>query len=210
MPYIRELLVDVIVTSFRSKKAQIVGEVKEPKAVAITDAPLRLVDGINAAGGPGPAADLGNVRVFRQGGQIRLSLLHIYDLARSEENILLRDGDVVNVEKSENVFIMGEVKKSGLMPLESRGLTLAAALQSSGGIDQETANAGKVMVLRQGKGKPLIYYLNANEPEQLLLSTRFPLQQSDVVYVSTSDIYNLGKIIRTILLPVQYGSAIMK
>jgi len=205
MPYIREPLVDVMVTSFRSKKVQVVGEVKEPKDVAITDVPLRLVDGINAAGGPGPTAALDNVRVVRQGRQIRLSLLHIYDLARSEENILLQDGDVVKVENSENVFIMGEVRNTGMKPLESTGLTLAAALQSSGGINQETANAAKVMVLRQGKDKPLVYYLNANEPEQLLLSTRFPLQQSDVVYVSTSDIYNLGKIMRTILLPAQYG-----
>jgi polysaccharide export outer membrane protein len=100
---------------------------------------------------------------------------------------------------------MGEVKNAGMRPLESRGLTLATALQSSGGINQETADAARVMVLRQGKDKPLVYYLNANEPEQLLLSTRFPLQQSDVVYVSTSDIYNLGKILRTILLPAQYG-----
>jgi polysaccharide export outer membrane protein len=205
MPYIRDPLVDVMVTSFRSKKVQVVGEVKEPKDVAITDVPLRLVDGINAAGGPGPSAALDNVRVFRQGRQIRLSLLHIYDLARSEENILLLDGDVVNVKNSENIFIMGEVRKSGLMPLESRGLTLLTALQSSGGINQDSANASKVIVLRQGKDKPLVYYLNANEPEQLLLSTRFPLQQSDVVYVSTSEIYQLGKIMRTILLPVQYG-----
>lgn len=205
MPYIRVPLVDVMVTSFRSKKVQVVGEVKEPKDVAITDVPLRLVDGINAAGGPGPSAALDNVQVFRQGRQIRLSLLHIYDLARSEENILLQDGDVVNVKNAENIFIMGEVKRSGLMPLESRGLTLLTALQSSGGFDQNSANASKVMVLRQGKDKPLVYYLNANEPEQLLLSIRFPLQQSDVVYVSTSEIYQVGKIMRTILLPVQYG-----
>lgn len=207
MPYFSDPLVDVRVTNFRSKKVQIVGEVKNPKDVAITDVPLRLVDGINAAGGPGPSAALDNVQVVRQGRQIRLSLLHIYDLARSEENILLQDGDIVNVKNSdlEKVFIMGEVKNAGMKPLESRGLTLATALQSSGGINQETADAARVLILRQGKDKPLVYYLNANEPEQLLLSTRFPLQQSDVVYVSTSDIYNIGKIMRTILLPAQYG-----
>ncbi|MGZ8162349.1 MAG: polysaccharide biosynthesis/export family protein [Methylobacter sp.] len=204
-PYIRDPLIDVMVTSFRSKKVQVVGEVKEPKDVAITDVPLRLVDVINAAGGPGPSAALDNVQVFRQGRQIRLSLLHIYDLARSEENILLQDGDVVNVKNSENVFIMGEVKSSGLKPLESRGLTLLTALQSSGGLNQDSANAAKVIVLRQGKDKPLVYYLNANEPEQLLLSTRFPLQQSDIVYVFTSEIRNFGKIISTIMMPAQYG-----
>ncbi|MGH8556116.1 MAG: hypothetical protein ACRESZ_01380, partial [Methylococcales bacterium] len=64
-----------------------------------------------------------------------------------------------------------------------------------------------VMVLRQSnEKKPLVYYLNANQPDSLVLSTRFPLQQSDIVYVATSDIHRLGKIMRTILIPIQAGS----
>ena len=209
--YINRPQVDVRVIGFRSKKVNITGAVRQPKELPITDVPLTLVNAINAAGGPTigesapgftlPEADLDDVRVMRDGEQLHVSLLDIFQHARLEENLILQDGDVVYVSDKRNkeVYVMGEVNKPGLLYLTRGQLTLAAALQLSGGIGQENADAERVFVVRAGAKKPVVYHLDANDPSAMLLATQFQLQAHDVVFVSAADVARLRRVLTPIV-----------
>lgn len=218
--YTLPLQIDVRVVGFRSQRVHVSGEVRQPREVPITDVPLRLLDAIAAAGGTGGAAaaastagasagtvtatlkpDLEDVRIIRNGKQISVSLLDIYDRGRQEENILLRNGDTVHVPNldAKKIYVMGEVQAPGLQAFERGTLTLAAALQKSGGLNQESAEGTRVLVLRGSENKPLVYYFNYNQPKTVVLSTRFPLKQSDVVYVATADISKFQRVVQAFL-----------
>ncbi len=218
--YVQDPQVDVRVIGFRSKKVHVGGEVREPRDIPITDIPLRVMDAITAAGGFQPGAvgagagfyaaagagttlkpDLDDVRVIRNGKQISVSLLDIYDRGRLDENILLQDGDVVHVPNldAKKIYVMGEVKAAGLQAYERGRLNLAAALQRAGGISQESAEGTRVLVMRAGKTKPQVYLFDLNEPQNLVLSTRFPLKPSDIVYVGTADIIRFERVIQAFM-----------
>ncbi len=213
--YINKPQVDVRVIGFRSKKINVTGAVRQPKELPITDVPLTLVNAVSAAGGPTigeptpgmtlPEADLDDVRVMRQGRELRLSLLDIYQRARLDQNIVLQDGDVVYVtdKRSKEIYVMGEVNKPGLQYLGRGQLTLAAALQLSGGMNQESANAERIFVVRAGTAQPIVYHLNANDPSGMLLATRFQLQPQDVVYVSSADVTRVRRVLTPIVQAAQ-------
>lgn len=217
--YVLPLQIDVRVVGFRSQRVHVSGEVRQPREVPITDVPLRLLDAIDAAGGTGGAnagsaagasagtvtatlkPDLEDVRIIRNGKQISISLLDIYDRGRQDENLLLQDGDTVHVPNldKKKIYVMGEVQAPGLQAFERGTLTLAAALQKSGGLNQESAEGTRVLVLRGSESKPLVYYFNYNETRTVVLSTRFPLKQSDVVYVATADISKFQRVVQAFM-----------
>lgn len=213
--YINKPQVDVRVIGFRSKKVNVTGAVRQPKEVSITDVPLSLVNAINAAGGPTvgeptqgfvlPDADLDDIRVIRQGKALRLSLLDIYQRGQLEQNILLEDGDVVYVtdKKNKEIYVMGEVNRPGVQYLSRGQLTLAAALQLSGGLNQESANAERIFVVRGGKERAVVYHLNANDISGMLLATRFELQPRDVVFVSSADVTRVRRVLTPIVQAAQ-------
>lgn len=217
--YVQDPQVDVRVIGFRSKKVHVGGEVREARDIPITDVPLRVMDAITAAGGFQATAgagggfyaaagagttlkpDLDDVRVIRNGKQISVSLLDIYDRGHLEENILLQDGDVVHVPNldAKKIYVMGEVRAAGLQAYERGRLNLAAALQRAGGISQESAEGTRVLVMRGGKTKPHVYLFDLNEPQNLVLSTRFPLKPSDIVYVGTADIIRFERVVQAFM-----------
>lgn len=213
--YINRPQVDVRVIGFRSKKVNVTGAVRQPKELPITDVPLTLVNAINAAGGPTmgeptpgmllPEADLDDVRVIRNGSELRVSLLDIYQRGRLDQNITLQDGDVVYIadKRNKEIYVMGEVNKPGLQYLGRGQLSLVAALQLSGGINQEFANAERVFVVRAGEQQPIVYHLNANDPSAMLLATRFQLQPHDVVFVSSADITRIRRVLTPIVQAAQ-------
>ena len=54
-------------------------------------------------------------------------------LGRDELNVELKDGDVVYVLRTEEVHVIGEVKKPGSYPYEA-GMTVLKALSLAGGV----------------------------------------------------------------------------
>ena len=202
--YITDPQVDVKVADFRSKKVNIVGDVGKPSYLPITDVPLRLVDAINGTGGATKTADLEDVRLIRKGKQARVSVLDILDNQQSDSNLLLQDGDLVYVSSVmfKKIYVAGEVMKQGVMALEAGRLALLAAVQESGGFNNDMSKPEHLMVIRAGKEKPLVYHVDASKAEGLLIATRFPLQQNDIVYVPPSKVAKVGKVLRSVLQPI--------
>jgi polysaccharide export outer membrane protein len=199
--YIENLQLGVRVIAYRSQRVYIVGEVKNPGIQAVSDIPLTIAEAINRSGGLTPKADLAHVTISRGGKTFPIDLLSLYEDGDISQNLLLKDGDVLNVpDRSYNkIFVLGEVLKPFSQFLNKGRMTLAEALSDAGGVNFSTANPEQIYVIRGAAPKPEIFHLDATSPDALILADRFPLQARDVVYVDTSGVARWGRIINQIL-----------
>jgi len=197
---IEDVQLEVRMAAFRSKRVYVVGEVEEPGIYAITDVPMTVVEAINRAGGLTEDADESRVLLNRQGSASRIDLLALYERGDLSENVLLRDGDIVNVPDNDlnKVYLLGEIRSPGTYRIEKGRLTLAEALSDAGNINMGLANPYQIFVVRGGP-TPEIFHLSAKEPDALLLAEGFPLQRRDIVYVDTADLARWNKFISNLL-----------
>jgi len=202
--YIRNPQVDLRVAAFRSKKIVVTGEVENPNIIALTDRPLTLLEAINLAGGPTKLADLREVKLSRGGDVSRIDLLAFYRKGNPAP-LVLQSGDQIYVpdNRDNTVYVLGEVRKSMAVPMIHRHLTLADALSQSGGISEENADAGQILVFRAEAGHAKAYRLDANSADALILATAFNLQKHDVVYVAPTGLTIWNRIVGKILPTVQ-------
>ena len=143
--------VDVKIVSFKSQKAYVTGEVKQPGVYPVTDTPLTLIDAINQAGGLTEAADWRTVTFTRGDKTEVIKLEDFYANGDISQNRLLQHGDIVHVNRNDKqkVFVLGDVNKAGSVKLNRYGLNLAEALSDSGGLNEGTADANGIFVLRK-------------------------------------------------------------
>lgn len=185
--YIKDPQIDVDVAAFRSQRVFLAGEVKTPGAIPVTDLPLKITDALAAAGGTTAEADLGAAQLTRGQQSITLDLNRLYYSGELNQNLLLRDGDVLTVpdRQSRKVFLLGEVMQPKSYLLRRGRVSLAEVLADAGGTNPLSANSGEVFVMRlDDAGKPLVFQLDAKEPSALLLADRFDVQSRDLVYVN--------------------------
>lgn len=213
--YIENPQVDVTVAAFKSQQVYVTGAVNKPGMVPISNLPLHLIDAVNAVGGLNEFANWQDVTLTRAGKRYQLSLKSIYQQGELAQNLLLQSGDVINVGRDDDnkVFVLGEVMKPQVLPMGRNGLSLAEALAGAGGMNQMTADASGVFVLRKGEadGKPSIdlYQLHAKDAAALVLADQFKLDARDIVYVTSAPLAVWNRVISQLLPTVQglyYGS----
>lgn len=202
--YIKDPQIDVDVAGFRSQKVFVSGEVKNPGVIPITDQPMRITDAIGLAGGLTQEADLYNLVLTRGKDSAPINLDRIYYGGDTSANLLLKNGDILGVtdRQSRKVFILGEVgNASGVNQARSyvmrRGrMSLTEVLSDAGGTNPFSAAANKVYVMRADEhGDPIIYHLAARDPVALVMADQFVMRPRDVVFVSPTDITELGRFI---------------
>lgn len=101
--------------------------------------------------------------------------------------------------RGRKIYIVGEVKKQGVLPLNDQVLTIADALALSGGIDQEFADPKHIYVIRGTVTQPRIYWLNARTPDKLLLAENFVLYPKDILYVSSAPTTQWNRVLKQLL-----------
>ena len=195
--YIEQVQLDVRITTYRSQRVYVVGEVLQPGIQLVKDIPLTVLEAINSAGGAKPVtADLRNITLTRDGKTYSINLLSLYEGGNINQNVTLKQGDVLNVPDNDvnKVFVLGETAAAGTGSARSRSvvmnkgrMTLTEAISEGGGFNQNTSDPARVFVFRSGMNKPEIFQLNALSPDALLLADRFPLEPRDVVYVDRAE-----------------------
>lgn len=219
--FIRSPQVDVTVQSagFRSQKFYVSGEVGKPGFFPITDVPTRLSDAIAQAGGLSREADLNNVTLQRENQTLVLNAYKLLYEGDLSQNILLQNGDVLNIpdRRLRKVFLMGEVIRPSSFVMPVGKLTLAEVLSDVGGINQNTANAQQVYVIRQSGTSAAkenevasldIFHLDSSSPTSVLYADQFEMQPRDVVYVDPVRLVRINRLLGTILPSLQVLPAV--
>lgn len=195
--------VDVTIASFASQKAQITGAVNSPGSVTITHIPITLLDAIGNRDGSLPEADLENIKLIRDGDDYNVSLRDYMEAGNLGSNPQLQGGDVVVIPRNENneVYVMGEVKSPGIIPVGEQSLSLTEALAASEGLSKASANASGIFVLRsKAEANQIdVYQLDVSDPTALLLGTRFRLAKGDVVYATSAPAARWNRIINNLI-----------
>jgi polysaccharide export outer membrane protein len=183
--------ITVRVTSFRSRRVFVDGQVKSPGVQPIDDVPMTLVEALSRAGGVLPTGDASDIAISRAGKTVEVSLPDLLKRGMDPGRIVLKDGDLVHVPPREDrkVFVAGEVLRPGPMLLRDGRLSLNEALGAAGGVNPQTSDPGQIYVIRQiAKGKPEVFRLDSKSPVALALADGFELKENDVVYVDAASL----------------------
>jgi len=210
--FIPDPQVDVSVTSYRSQKVFISGSVGKPGNVYITDQPLRVTDAISNAGGVLEKSDLYNVVLTRGDEIVTLNLDRLFYSGDLKLNVLLADGDVITIPNNalRKVFMLGEVgnsvgaNRAGAIVMRRGRMSLAEIISDAGGVSPFSGAANEIYVMRanpnikdpvEASRQPVIYKLDAWEPEALLVAEQFPMQPRDLVFVNPTGPTMVGRFI---------------
>jgi len=212
--FIENPQVDVRIAAYRGQTAYVTGQVNKPGALVLTDQHLTVFDAIAQVGGFMVDADMEHTVLIRDGHTYNLDLFSLYSRGQSGLNLLLQDGDVLNIPDNQlnKVFVLGKVAKPSSLTVKNGKLTLAEAISDTGGFGT-WANPEQVYVVRSNReygdkeqvasaavdrfnklAKLEIFHLDSSSPEALLLADQFHLQARDVVYVSETELSRFSNV----------------
>jgi polysaccharide export outer membrane protein len=180
--FIKTPRVSVVVKEFRSKRIAVVGAVKDPGVYTIRENVTRLLDIVSLAGGIAETAGqhLYVVRTDQAGGKsekqvITVDLHELLKVGDLTFNLVLTDGDVVNVPLAQKIFVYGYVKRPGSYDLKRR-TTLLEAIATAGGVDRPMASPS-YCVLRRGNQETVVNLVDVADGDE----PNYYLQPDDVV-----------------------------
>ena len=154
---------------------------------------------------PVESPDYTRVELVRGGSRQTYNVLELLRSGDRLRDPLLRDGDSVYVPPvaREYVFVLGEIKQPTLLEIARGQASLAEVLMASGGVNQQTAKADRVYVIRGQLEKPDVFQLNANAADAMLLADAFQLEPRDVVYVAEANISRWNRFLSQLLPTLQ-------
>ena len=198
--------VDVKVIGYNSLRAFVFGEVSHPGFVSFNDIPMTLPEALNRVGGFTNDADVSNIMLRRGGSVYTIDYLNAFNTGVPLERILLQPGDQLWIPSmdDQNVYVLGEVGKSGSLHIRNGHMSLMEAVADAGGLQATTASARSLYVIRNTKDDRIdVYHLDAKNAMAFALADRFTLKSRDIVYVDASGLATWNRIISQILPTAQ-------
>ncbi|MDC1055253.1 polysaccharide biosynthesis/export family protein [Candidatus Pelagibacter ubique] len=198
-----DLQIDVI--EFNSSKVYIVGAVRNQITINLDQKPIRLIEAAIQANFNPTAADklYGTKGILRRDNQVyKINLDNTFKSTDERENFYLKKDDVIFIDRnSDAIHVFGEITKPGIyFPNMNYSLT---ELISTSGLNQITANARKVFVIREKYNSFLevdVFQLDIRNPVNLIVGRKFKLQANDIVFVPPAEIVKWNRTI-SLLLP---------
>ena len=176
--FVKQPQVSVAVVQVRANQVSALGLVNRPGRYPIEMVGLRLTELLAQAGGIAPGGgDVVTLTGERDGKAFRteIDLPGLYARQPRGEDPVLRNGDVVFVDRSPVIYIYGEVQRPGALRLE-RDMSVLQALAAGGGVTVRGTEKGLRVHRRNGDGQVTV--------REATMGDR--LQDGDVVYVRES------------------------
>ena len=198
--YIRDPQIEVRVAQFNSKFVFVTGAVNKPGRVALRNTPLTLIDAVQLASGFTPDANQHELKITRQNRTATVSSYELLKTGDLSQNIVLRPGDLVHVpdDSTQRVYVMGEVNRPGQVAMGATRLTLTDVITEVGGIKESSADAAGVFVIRPTARTDRladVYQFDLRNSIAYVFSNQFRLTPNDIVYVSTTGLGRLNRVI---------------
>ena len=195
----------ISIDEFNSSKVYIVGAVRNQITINLDQKPIKLIEAAIQANFNPNAADklLGTKGFLRRDNQVyKINLNNAFMSLDDKENFFLKKDDVIFIDRnSDSIHVFGEVTKPGeYYPNENYSLT---ELISTAGLNQLTANAKKVYVIREDFNnflKVKVYQLDIKNPVNLIAGRKFLLQPKDIIFIPPTEIVKWNRVI-SLLLP---------
>ena len=193
------------IEEFNSSKVYIVGAVRNQITINLNQKPIKLIEAAIQANFNPSAADklFGTKGLLRRDNKVyKIDLLNAFQSSDAKENFFLKKDDVIFIDRnSDAIHVFGEVSKPGIyFPNMDYSLT---ELISTSGLNQLTANAKKVYVIREKYASFLevdVFQLDIKNPVNLIAGRKFLLQERDIVFIPPTEIVKWNRII-SLLLP---------
>jgi polysaccharide export outer membrane protein len=182
--YIKNPQVRVEVEGYKSQSVIVSGEVRAPGKVPMTGT-MTLVEALAAAGSPTSSAS-NEISVSRQKRNadgtlisgsavdiIRVNLKEL-QLGTAGRDIVLQDGDLVNVPKAQTFIVTGQVRNSGAL-IWDPGMTVQQAIALAGGLTDRGSDRRIVIERIQPDGK---------QPKKIGASLGDKVMPNDIITVN--------------------------
>mgnify|MGYP001277875663 FL=1 len=193
------------IEEFNSSKVYIVGAVRNQKTINLDQKPIKLIEAaIEANFNPSAADKLYGTKGFlrRDNEVYKINLKNAFSGIDEKENFYLKKNDVIFIDRnSDAIHVFGEVSKPGVY-FPNLGYSLTELISTSG-LNQLTANAKKVYVIREKFNSFLevdVFQLDIRNPVNLIAGRKFMLQSKDIVFVPPTEIVKWNRTI-SLLLP---------
>ena len=195
----------ISIEEFNSSKVYVVGAVRNQITIELNQKPIRLLEAaIKANFNPSAADKLSGTKgLLRRDNKVyKVDLLNAFQNNDQRENFYLKKDDVLFIDRnSDAIHVFGEVTKPGVyFPNMDYSLT---ELISTGGLNQLTANARKVYVIREKLDSFLevdVFQLDIKNPINLIAGRKFLLHERDIVFIPPTNIVKWNRTI-SLLLP---------
>lgn len=167
---LRNPRVSVAVKDYRSKVVAVVGSVNEPGLYTLRRNVTTLLSVLSLAGGVNDQAgqvlyvvrtpaDAGPAEAAAESGKDNVIAVDLFELLEKGDlslNVVLENGDVVNVPKAEEFSVLGFVRRPGRFPL-NKPITVLEAVALAGGLrEREASPSACVLKRRSGQSEAII------------------------------------------------------
>lgn len=176
--FLKQPQVTVLVTQVRGNQVSVLGFVNRPGRYPLDVVGMRLSELLAQAGGIATGGgDVVTLSGERNGKPYRteINLPALYGRNPSGEDPILRNRDVVFVDRAPQIFIYGEVQQPGALRLE-REMSVMQAIAAGGGVTQRGTTNGLRVHRRTPDGQVKVL--------KAVMTDR--LQEGDVIYVRES------------------------
>ena len=175
--FILEPFVSLNVVQYRSQQISVLGRVNRPGKFTLEKV-SRISDVLALAGGiSGDGADTVTLMRTRDGKPEyrEIDVIALFKPGGEDSNVLVQDGDIINVARQPVFYIYGEVQRPGTFRLE-QNMNLVQALSLGGGVTARGTQKGIRILRRDANG-------GMQELEARLAD---PVKKDDVIYVKGS------------------------
>lgn len=151
--FVLQPFVTLNVMQYRGQQVSVLGRVNRPGKYPLEKAG-RVSDALALAGGILPDGADTITLVRERDGKIeyrQIDVLALFNPGGDPNNVVVQDGDIINVARQPMFYIYGEVQRPGAFRLE-QNMTVMQALSMGGGVTPRGTQRGIRVMRRDGKG----------------------------------------------------------